>query len=76
MSDSKGHQTLGGNFAQDSRSLDRALRINESFDLVTKPVVIGERKGKFYLVDGFAKDELLERSCSFCFPSNRRISRR
>ncbi len=67
MSDSKGHQTLGGNFAQDSRSLDRALRINESFDLVTKPVVIGERKGKFYLVDGFAKDELLEKVMQFLF---------
>ncbi|MDD6175617.1 MAG: spore germination protein [Firmicutes bacterium] len=67
MSVSTENQTLSGSFAQDSRALDRALQIGKSFDLVTKPVVIGERKGKFYLVDGFAKDDLLEKVMQFLF---------
>ncbi len=63
--DSKKEQILTGSFDQDFHALDAALRIGKSFDTVTKTMVIGERKSKFYLVDGFAKDELMEKVMQF-----------
>ncbi len=52
-------KNLTGSYAQDCDLLDRALRINESFDIVGRNLSVGGRKARLYLIDGFAKDAIM-----------------
>ena len=52
---------IKGLFNADSALLDEKLRIGESFDLVGRTIRIGERKAKLYFVDGFCKDDTMEK---------------
>ena len=45
--------------------LDSYMRVNENFDLVAREITIGSRPAKMYFVDGFAKDEILEKVMEF-----------
>ncbi|MBQ8227672.1 MAG: spore germination protein [Clostridia bacterium] len=45
--------------------LDDYLRVNDNFDLVAREIKIGSRPAKMYFVDGFAKDEILEKVMEF-----------
>ena len=45
--------------------LDNYLRVNQNFDLVAREIKIGSRPAKMYFVDGFAKDDILERVMEF-----------
>lgn len=55
------------NFAQNDRALSAALHLNESFDLIRRPVQIGGRDAAFYLIDGFVKDDLFEKILEFFY---------
>lgn len=57
--------SLTGDFAQDRLTLDRLLRVKESFDLVQKPLDIGSRPASLYFVDGFIKDDVMEKILNF-----------
>ncbi len=52
-------------FSQNIAMLDKYFRIDENFDLVGREIVIGERSAKLYFIDGFAKDEILEKVLEF-----------
>lgn len=65
MSGQPQNTPLTGGFRSDSRLLDGILRVDASFDLVTRPLIIGERRAKLYLVDGFAKDDVMEKIMQF-----------
>lgn len=56
---------FSGNFAQDTALLDSVLRVSESFDMVGRDIMLGSLKAKLYFVDGFCKDELMERIMAF-----------
>lgn len=46
--------------------LDRALRMKESFDIVGRDILIGgKKKIRLYFIDGFCKDELMERVMAY-----------
>lgn len=45
--------------------LDDYLRVNENFDLVAREIKIASHPAKMYFVDGFAKDEILEKVMEF-----------
>ncbi len=55
------------NFAQNDRDLSSALHLDESFDLIRRPVQVGGRDAAFYLIDGFIKDELFEKLLEFFY---------
>lgn len=55
------------NFAQNDQALTRALHLDESFDLIRRPVQIGGRDAAFYLIDGFVKDDLFEKLLEFFY---------
>ena len=50
---------LTGSYEQDCHTLDRALRITESFDLVVRDLLFAGRRARLYLIDGFAKDAIM-----------------
>ena len=43
------------------RYMNEILPIKESFDLIQRDIIIGERKSTFYFVDGFTKDETMQK---------------
>ena len=45
----------------------RLLPLKESFDLLEKPVVIGDRQCSVFFLDGFMKDDLFQRILQFFF---------
>lgn len=54
-----------GSYDSDTATLNERLRVQESFDLVTRTLQIGSRRARFYLIDGFAKDDLMEKIMQF-----------
>ena len=58
-------EKITGKISKDSKALDSALRIEESFDLASKEIALGDRKAELYFVDAFAKDEVLEKIIEF-----------
>ena len=40
---------------------DNELRINDSFDMVRRDIIVCKRKCSFYFIDGLTKDEIMLR---------------
>ena len=45
-------------------ALDKLLAIDTNFDVLYKDLVIGEREAGFYFIDGFVKDEVMQKLMS------------
>lgn len=41
--------------------LNTILPVNESFDIIQRDIIIGERKASFYFIDGFTKDDTMQK---------------
>lgn len=63
-------KSLTASFKDNIRMLDGRLRLKENFDIVGKDLVIGERKARMYLVDGFIKDEVMEKVMEYIMALN------
>ncbi len=63
-------KSLTASFKDNIRMLDGRLRVKENFDIVGKDLVIGERKARMYLVDGFIKDEVMEKIMEYIMALN------
>lgn len=47
--------------------MNAILPVKESFDLIQRDIVIGEKKSTFYFIDGFTKDETMQKIMSGFF---------
>ena len=47
--------------------MNTILPVKESFDLIRRDIVIGERNCTFYFIDGFTKDEVMQKMMSGFF---------
>lgn len=56
---------LSENYESSLKSLENMLHINESFDILKKPMTIGEKKACLLMVDGFVKDAVMEKIMEF-----------
>lgn len=45
--------------------LDSKMKINNSFDIVSRQITIGGRDACMYLIDGFCKDEMMQKFLQF-----------
>jgi len=52
---------LGENYKDNVKLFDTELRVNESFDLIKKRLVIGDGEATFYYIDGFIKDTVMQK---------------
>lgn len=52
-------------YATTVKELDAAFRLDASFDLIGRDIKIGSRNAKLYLVDGFCKDDLMEKIMAY-----------
>ncbi|MCM1100539.1 MAG: spore germination protein [Clostridium sp.] len=52
---------MTGNLQEDMRYLNRILGVERNFDLVYRVIKIGDRDACMYFVDGFCKDDLIQK---------------
>lgn len=52
---------LSGRLQEDMQYLNRVLGVEENFDLIYRVIHIGGREACMYLVDGFCKDDLIQK---------------
>lgn len=53
--------TFSSNYNQNKKDLSDALRIEDSFDLICKDTLVGGKNACIFFVDGFSKDEILQK---------------
>lgn len=56
---------LCNNYQENLNLMNRALRVSASFDLVARKISIGHQRACLFFIDGFAKDEILEKMMEF-----------
>ncbi len=56
---------LTADYMENHRLMETTLRVDKSFDLLERNIVIGGRKAAMYFVDAFTKDEVLEKMIEF-----------
>ncbi len=52
---------MSGSLAEDIQYFNEILSVNENFDVIYRTINIGGRDACMYLVDGFCKDELMQK---------------
>lgn len=52
-------------YSENVQLLDGYFRVSENFDVVAREIKIASRSAKLYFIDGFAKDEILEKVLEF-----------
>lgn len=55
------------NFDENKKRIDELLHIDKSFDLLYRVVTIGGKKACFYFIDGFCKDEVMEKILEYLY---------
>ncbi len=54
-------QKLTHDYKENVRLIDRALRVEESFDVIKKPLILPDGELTFYFIDGFIKDTVMQK---------------
>ncbi len=54
-------EEMTGTLRQDMNYLNERLKVDKSFDLIYRTIEIGGREACMYFIDGFCKDELMEK---------------
>ena len=52
-------------FEENKKYMSELLHSDESFDIVSREVLIGDKNAVFYFVDGFCKDVLMQKLLQF-----------
>lgn len=58
-------EQLSANYADNVRRMNELLGVGRSCDMVNRDLVIGERRARVWVVDGFGGDAILERMGAF-----------
>ena len=57
--------SISKNIASNKRRLDAELIVDDNFDIINRKITFGEKECCLYFVDGFVKDEILEKLMEF-----------
>ncbi len=58
-------ETLSAQYAENTAWMDKTLGVGRSVDMVSRDYVIGGRRARIWVVDGYGKDATLERMGAF-----------
>lgn len=56
---------ISKNITSNTRSLDAGLLVEENYDIINRKLKLGNKEACLYFVDGFVKDEILEKLMEF-----------
>ena len=59
MVDKKVTKQVKASLQENVTYLNSILPVSESFDLIQRDMIIGEKQSTFYFIDGFTKDETM-----------------
>ena len=54
-------QTFTENYGENLHAVNTVLRTGENYDMIVKRIMLGDKKATLFCVDGFVKDEMLEK---------------
>jgi len=54
-------EKLSISFEDNVKEMDKLLRVDKSFDLIRRPMQVGEDRLVFYYIDGFVKDTVMQK---------------
>ena len=57
-------------FEKNKEYIDGLLHVDRSFDILYRVVKVGGKKACFYFIDGFCKDEVMEKILEFLYNIN------
>lgn len=58
-------EKLTKNLAENQKMLETRLGVGRNYDVISRTLYIGEKKGRLYVVDGYGDDGVIERIVSF-----------
>ena len=58
---------LTDNHADNITVLDGYFRVKDNFDVIAREITIGGRHSKIYFINGFVKDDILEKMLKMTF---------
>lgn len=58
---------FSADYGKNKEYLDNLIHVKDSFDVMEKPFFIGGRRACYYFIDGFCKDEVMEKVMEFLF---------
>ncbi len=58
-------EQFSSNYTDNLTTINKMLRIGESFDIIVKRIKIAGRKATVYCIDGFVKDEMFEKMLEY-----------
>ncbi len=64
---SEGKKTIFHTLEENVTYMNHLLPVKESFDIIQRDIIIGEKKSTFYFIDGFTKDETMQKIMSGFF---------
>ncbi len=54
-------ELLKGSFKENIKEISEYLKVDKSFDMLIRTFKIANKDAAFYFIDGFVKDEMLEK---------------
>lgn len=70
------NRRLSGMLKTDMEYLNRVLDVEKNFDIIYRVITIGGKEACMYLVDGFCKDDLIQKLLQYLWIKSRRNCRR
>ena len=61
MEENKNNRMVSDSYEDNIAYMNKILPVKESFDLIRRDLVIGEKKSSFYFIDGFTKDDTMQK---------------
>lgn len=61
------HTKISNHILENTRALNELLHVEENFDLIYRVITVGGREACLYLIDGFHKDDILEKIMEFFY---------
>ena len=56
---------MSGNLKEDMAYLNELLAVDKSFDVIYRVIHVGNREACFYFLDGFCKDEIMQKMLQY-----------
>ncbi len=67
-------ERLSDSLSENQKVLDSLLGVGRNYDLISRDLYIGERKGRLYVVDGYGDDGVIERITAFLMGSGKELA--
>ncbi len=54
-------------YDKNRQNIENLIHVKDSFDVMEKELIVGERKAAYYFIDGFCKDDVMEKVMEFLY---------